>query len=339
MPLTHLGLIAASGPDAADFLHNQLTNDVLKLGSDEARLAGYCSPKGRLLATFLMWRSVPDTIYLQCGKDLQPAMQKRLSMFVLRAKAKLLDVSTSFQTFGLIGAKARPFLQQHFEQLPEQVWQTVHGTSGTLIRFANGVAQNINSPRWLWLAPADQSEVLNQAASQTLNVIPIDAASALWRWLDITAGLPQITPATQDRFVPQMINFEALGGVNFKKGCYPGQEVVARSQYLGKLKRRMAVGHMAELPEAEWPAPGADVFEAARPAEPIGTVVNLEASPLGGLDVLLELPQALLPMAGGPGVTDQPEASPIIDTSRHRIELRALPYTLPDQEIFVRPKL
>lgn len=319
MPLDHLGLIAVTGSDAADFLHNQLTNDALNLSSNQARLTGYCSPKGRLLATFLMWKD-DQTIYLQCSKDVQASVQKRLSMFVLRAKAKLSDASETLSQFGLAGPACREFLQNHFDALPETIWEKCQSPSGTLIRVPDSMEQ----PRWLWIAPANQIVALPAQAPQQWAI----ADSSLWEWLEIRAGLPRIVGPTQDRFVPQMVNLEALDGVNFKKGCYPGQEVVARSQYLGKLKRRTALAHL-DRNDAQ---PGEDVFDVTHPTEPVGNIVNIAASPLGGADALIELPQSLLQQTG-------PAPQGLLTAGKAAIELLPLPYVLPDQEIFIRPKL
>ncbi len=329
MPLDHLGLIQVTGDDAADFLHNQLTNDVLKLSLESARLSGYCSPKGRLLATFLMWKE-EQGIYLQCSKDIQPSIQKRLTMFVLRAKAKLSDASETLAQIGLAGVTCREFLQNHFESLPENNWGKRTSASGSLIRVPDSMQQ----PRWLWIMPTEQFDTVKAQAQPSLTL----ADSGLWRWLEIRAGLPSITSATQDRFVPQMINLEALDGVNFKKGCYPGQEVVARSQYLGKLKRRTAVAQLQSkdmrpgvLPDV-LPTAGEDVFDAANPTEPIGNIVNVARSPLGGADLLVELPQAML-------TSVESTQSGLVTSDKTAIILLPLPYALPDQDIFVRPKL
>lgn len=319
MPLDHLGVIAVHGEDARAFLQGQLTNDMLALTPAQAQLNAYCSPKGRLLASFLNWTD-GSMIYLAAPLDLLEALKKRLSMFVMRSKAKLEFATLS--AFGLSGTDIPVALRPLFDNIPETVWgQSQSADGATLIRMpdANG------TPRWIcWLPAGAETAAAERSGAALLHgvlgTLP-QGSSAIWRWLDIRAGLPWIVTATQEKFVPQMVNLEALGGVSFKKGCYPGQEVVARSQYLGKLKRRTALAH-AECTEP--PAPGSDVF--AVDGSPAGVVVNAELSPSGGVDLLVELPladrTALQLTPHGPA-----------------LDLLELPYVLPDNEIFVRPKL
>src|SRR5690606_2599911 len=151
--LPALGLTQASGEEAAHFLHSQLTNDVEHLGTEEARLAGYCSPKGRLLASLLMWRT-GDDIFLKIPRDIQPAVQKRLQMFVLRAKVKLADVSDQFATLGLAGPAADAALGPWFANLPASAHAKTDADAGTLIRLPAAD----DKPRYLWIAPIDVAE-------------------------------------------------------------------------------------------------------------------------------------------------------------------------------------
>jgi tRNA-modifying protein YgfZ len=281
--LTDQGLIAVNGEEAPAFLHGQLTNDVAHLGLDEARLAGYCSPKGRLQASMLMWRS-PQAVYLQLPAELRPALQKRLSMFVLRAKAKLEDASAAPANevvLGIGGAAGVDALQALFGTLPGAPYGKLDHALGTLVRVADACDQ----PRFLWLTSAEEALKALPNLAETLALGGNDA----WQLSAIHAGVPQITAATQEQFVPQMVNFELLGGVNFKKGCYPGQEIVARSQYLGKLKRRTALATTKALAKA-----GDEVFDVADPGQPCGMVVNAAPNGLGGTDVLVEMKLAAL---------------------------------------------
>jgi folate-binding protein YgfZ len=282
--VTDLGLIAAAGEDAATFLHSQLTNDVEHLGVQEARLAGFCTPKGRLQATFLMWRDA-ENIFLQLPRAIQAPLQKRLSMFVLRAKAKLRDASAEAgrdAVLALGGAKAQAALREHVATLPEAPYAKVEGDAGTVIRLADA----FDAPRYLWLTSAENAARALPALRATLAL----GGNAAWRLSAIHAGVPLVTLATQDQFVPQMVNYELLGGVNFKKGCYPGQEIVARSQYLGKLKRRTV---LASLDNAA-ARPGDEVFAAADPDQPCGMIVDAAPNGVGGADVLVEIKLAAL---------------------------------------------
>jgi folate-binding protein YgfZ len=283
-PVSDLGLIAISGEDAASFLHNQLTNDVEHLGSSEARLAGYCTPKGRLQATLLMWRN-PQDVYLQLPRAIQPPLQKRLSMFVLRAKAKLRDATDEASTaavLGLAGAKSEDALRRHVDALPAAPYAKLDGAFGTVIRLADA----FGAPRYLWLTSAETAIAALPQLRETLAL----GGNAAWQLAEIHAGVPQVTQATQEQFVPQMVNFELIGGVNFKKGCYPGQEIVARSQYLGKLKRRMV---LATLPNAAARA-GDEVYSSIDPDQPCGMIVNAAPNGIGGADALVEIKLAVL---------------------------------------------
>jgi len=184
--LPALGLTQASGEEAAHFLHSQLTNDVEHLGTEEARLAGYCSPKGRLLASLLMWRT-GDDIFLKIPRDIQPAVQKRLQMFVLRAKVKLADVSDQFATLGLAGPAADAALGPWFANLPASAHAKTDADAGTLIRLPAAD----DKPRYLWIAPIDVAE---QAWPELVKTLTPRAAGA-WRLDDIRAGVPLITQA------------------------------------------------------------------------------------------------------------------------------------------------
>ena len=260
--LTHLGVLAVSGPDAETFLHNQLTNDVLELAPGAMHLGGYCSPKGRLLTTLIIWKSA-EGIMLVMPRELLPGIQKRLQMFVLRSKVTLADISDETV---LIGAAA---------------------PDGRQISFSDAAGLKAVCPaaaglqRVLWMGPVESAKQVWDSLRQKLS--PMSASR--WRWLDIRAGLPMVVEATREQFVPQMVNFDLVGGVNFRKGCYPGQEIVARSQYLGKLKRRMLLAST----QADVAAAGMEIFSQADPGQPCGLVVNAETNPQGLWDLLVEI--------------------------------------------------
>lgn len=308
-PLSDLGLIAASGEDAAHFLHNQLTNDVEHLGLSEARLAGYCTPKGRLLATLLMWKSA-DAVMLQLPRQIQAALQKRLQMFVMRSKAKLTDVSDNYVVLGMAGSSAATVLTEWFVAMPAVPYAKTESDAGTLIRMpdANGI------PRYQWITTFDIAKDAWPRLVATLRPV----GTQVWRLTDIQAGIPHIMQPTQEQFVPQMINFEAIGGVNFKKGCYPGQEIVARSQYLGKLKRRM----MLATVDAQDVQAGMEVFSSADPGQPCGMIVNAEICAQHKMECLVEIKTA----ATETGTIHLGASSGPV------LQFKPLPYSLPDPE-------
>jgi folate-binding protein YgfZ len=291
--LADWGVIRARGEDAASFLNGQLTQDMASLGPGEARLAGYCTPKGRLLASFVAWRAAADEILLACSADLLAPTLKRLSMYVLRARCRLTDASAELALWGAVIPDAVS------AGLPAAPWAVAPAGAGSAVRLPDAGGR----ARVLWAAPADAAPPW-----------PATADAAAWNWLEVQAGVPRVVARTSEAFVPQMVNLELVGGVHFKKGCYPGQEIVARSQYRGTVKRRMV---LAEGEAA--PAPGTEVFAAAEPDQPAGQVV-LSAS-LGDARhaALLEVKRALV--EGGEfraGAVDGP-----------RLAVRELPYALP----------
>jgi len=226
-----------------------------------------------------MWRDA-ESVFLQLPRAIQAPLQKRLAMFVLRAKAKLRDASAEPAYEAVLclgGAKAEAALGQHVGTLPAAVFGKIEHARGTVIRLPDA----FGAPRYLWLTDADTAGAALPAFAGTLAL----GGNQAWRLASIHAGVPQVTLATQEQFVPQMVNFELLGGVNFKKGCYPGQEIVARSQYLGKLKRRTA---LASIANANVRA-GDEVFSTADPEQPCGMIVNAAPNGAGGADALVEI--------------------------------------------------
>jgi tRNA-modifying protein YgfZ len=205
--LNRYGLLVITGADARDFLHAQLTNDVANLPPDRAALAGWCTAKGRLLASFLV---IPakEGFLLQVARDLAPTVAKRLSMYVLRSKVKIADESDAWTQYGIWDADLGGV---------GVVWEddvvTVRVAERRFLKIGKGFSQDCG-----------QSE-------------------EAWTLQEIRAGRPLISAATQDQFVPQMVNFEKLGAIDFQKGCYPGQEIVARAQYRGQVKRRLVHVH------------------------------------------------------------------------------------------------
>ena len=297
-PLTHLGMMACSGDDAQTFLHGQFSNDIRQLTPGRSEYAAYCSAKGRMLANFLVWRE--DQAYcLELARSLLPAVQKRLGMFVLRAKVRLTDISEARPVLGLAGGAAAAALRELFPSVPQQEHQVVHDP-------ANGTLIALPGARYQLIAELESAKRLWQRLAAALT--PVGAPC--WEWLEIRNGLPLITPATQEQFVPQMANMELIGAVNFRKGCYPGQEIVARTQYLGQLKRRMALAHVAG---DVLPQPGDELFSSALDGQASGMVVNAQAAPDGGYDLLAVMQTASLNQAtvhfksaDGPALSIQP---------------------------------
>jgi len=272
-PLTSLAVLHVAGADAAHFLHSQLTQSITDLGEHTTCLAAWCNAKGRARA---LVRVVPsDTGFLLLGHaETLQAIRPKLQMFILRAEVALTDLSESEPLMGMAGPTADSLLIEAVGTLPQ--------VAGGLVRAGDlhvVAIPGLQGLRYLILAPAEQMRALWARYASALT----QGDEPFWQWLDIQAGLPDITPATQDAFVPTMLNLEPLGGISYDKGCYPGQEVVARMHYLGSLKRRL---YRAALP-ADPPAPGAAVTQAD--GREAGTVVSAAQAPQGGSELLAVL--------------------------------------------------
>lgn len=271
--LSHTGLLAVHGVDAQTFLQGQLTSDVREITATRGQLSGYCSPKGRILANFLIFERA-DTYYLRLPRQqVEPAL-KRLRMFVLMSKVTIEDASDRWVRFGFAGPQAAEQLRERVGAVPLGADDVLSVNGVTMVRLRGEQARfeiygELEPMHKLWSA---------------LDVHAAPVGMVPWSLLDVRAGIPIIVAQTTDAFVPQMINMQLFGGVSFKKGCYTGQEVVARMQYLGKLKRRMYRGrvHAPECPEA-----GETLFsDTSASGQGAGKIVNAAPSPDGGYELL-----------------------------------------------------
>ncbi len=297
--LDKLGIIRVEGVDAATFLQGQLTQDVAGLGLQNARLAAFCNAKGRMQASFVIFKRLDtqgNTEFLMvCSADILAQTLKRLSMFVMRAKVKLIDATHEYLLYGLTGsaidsgaASAHNAWFRH--DFDDQTTVILYPGAGTT--------------RALWCAPG---------------VTPLPAAHALppgvWDWLEVQSGIAMVTQGVFEAFVPQMLNYESVGGVSFKKGCYPGQEVVARSQFRGTLKRRAFVVHGLGEPHV-----GQEVFHSADADQPCGLVAAKAANPAGGFDAIVSMQTSAA--EGGTLMLGTPQGA--------EVNLLPLPYPLKD---------
>jgi tRNA-modifying protein YgfZ len=301
VPLVDQGVIRASGEEAASFLHNLLTNDVQNLAPGAVRFAGLCTPKGRLLATFHVWWREGDLL-LQLSADILPAILKKLSMYVLRSKVKLADADQDTVLLGLGGPDAESLLREQAMSVPSPMQSTA---------IDGGQVIALDKARYvLALAPAAAIALWPRLTAKAR-----PSGLAAWRWLEIAAGQPRIEARTQEAFVPQMMNMEApaVAGVIFTKGCYPGQEVVARTKYLGKVKRRM---YRAKIDTAL--PPGTDVFTAEAGDQHCGALVTVAPSPDGGFECLVVV------QSSGAEAGEVHAGSP----SGPRLQVLPLPYSI-----------
>lgn len=249
--LSHLSVIAIQGTDAAAFLQGQITCDVRQIKPQRSSLGAMCLPNGRVIATFRLLHN-SDGFLMILSRDLLESVIKRLRMFVLRSKVSLSDASDVWHIAGLIGNGLDAFLQTADLKLPGSKDELYTSESALVSRVSGDATRCLllfqNQPAWL-----ENTVITNDV---------------LWQSADINNGLPLITAPTSEQFIPQMLNLDLLGAISFEKGCYTGQEIVARTHYLGKAKRRMY--RYATTANA---APGDDIY-AANPTEAVGTVVN-----------------------------------------------------------------
>ena len=268
--LSQFGTLRVAGEEAQSFLQNMLSNDTREVDAVRAQLSSLNTPKGRMVASMLIWRNGNDYM-LQLPRALCEPMRKKLSMYVLRAKVKISDASDEIVSLGLSGENAQEILRKQFGELPQLPFGFIDTEQAGVLKFSD--------TRFQVSTTAQYAPTLWQALSQHAQPV----GGVCWDWLNIRAGIPVILPQTQEQFVPQMANFELLGGVNFKKGCYPGQEIVARMQYLGKAKRRMYLVH---LDSSEAPQPGDELFSADMEGQASGMIANVSPAPGGGYDML-----------------------------------------------------
>ncbi len=278
--LSHYGLLRFAGEDAQTFLQNQLSCDVRDVKPQQGRHGSYCTPKGRVLANFIVLQRNDDWL-LRLPADLCASIQKRLSMFILRSRVAVDDCSDAWVRIGVAGPQAKMLVETvtgfGLDACNDSSLCTMHSTTASVICHAPDrmeiLTDEIRAREW-W-----------QKISEKASPIGTDC----WHWREICAGIPMVTTATQEEFLPQMINLDLIGGVSFKKGCYPGQEIVARTQYLGKLKRRMYLAHVMTENTV---AAGDDVFCADVSDQSCGTIVNAVSAPDGGYDVLAVIQKA-----------------------------------------------
>ncbi len=304
--LSHYSLIRFSGEDAKIFLQSQLTCDIREINPHRAQYGSYCTPKGRILATFLLWQQGDDFL-MQLPASLAAAIQKRLSMYVLRAKVTLTDASDDLIRIGIAGPRAAALIDT-LTSTPSsfsQSLQVIHDKEITILYLSQ---QRIELITTLGNAPKLWND-LNQHAKA--------AGIGCWDWLTIAAGIPVVLSETQEMFLPQMINLDAIGGVSFKKGCYPGQEIVARTQYLGKLKRRM---FLAYIDTTQTITAGDALYSSDMEDQSSGNIVNAALSPQGGFDVLAVIQQSSVDACR---IHWQSPQGPVL-------EIKSLPYPLLD---------
>lgn len=309
--LPELGVLALSGQDAARFLQGQATCDILGLPPGQTSLGAFCTPKGRVLAVFRVLR-LEDRIFLLLPAELLGSVRERLQRYVLRSAVKIEDVSAQWSVFGLFGGAAAAALQS-LGLPPLERENEAEGQGGFYTSFYAIRIPDPGDRRFLVLLDAAKAKGMGRF----LEARGLPPATPMhWRLEDIRAGIPTVTMAAVEEFVPQMLNLDLLGGISFNKGCYTGQEIVARTHYLGHSKRRLR-----RLTGKGWPLPqaGEAVSREGGEGQAVGMIVDCAETPEGGFELLAVLASAELLSAG------QLKSAGGLDLS-----LAALPYPVED---------
>ncbi|MEM7400640.1 MAG: hypothetical protein AAF304_01685 [Pseudomonadota bacterium] len=260
--LSNLGLIRVSGEDAFSFLHGQFTNDLNIVNADTSQLSSYCNAKGRMLAIFRIFKR-DDDYFLLLRRDVIEVVLNKLNMFKLMAKVELTDISNEIVIFGIAGPNTDSLLDENGIQAPINLDQVITKENTTAIKITSQhsralIVTSFNEAKVIW------NSIINQSVQMSYH---------FWELIDIKNGIPTVTAETIETFIPQMVNLELIGGVNFQKGCYPGQEIVARTHYLGKPNRRM---YRIQFECNECPAPGTNIFSKANSEQPVGKIVSAQ---------------------------------------------------------------
>ncbi len=318
--ITQSGLLRFDGPDTQSFLQSQLTSNLQTLTASRSQYSGYCTAKGRLLACLLLWRR-EDAVFMMLPRELCEPLRKRLSMYILRAKVKTADVSAEQVLFGVTGAGAASAVAKiaaiaeiaAIAAAPAAVHDVLHADGVSMLKLP------VN--RYLIAAPLSAAGGIEAA----LTTAGAAADRTLWDALDIEAGIPSVVAATQEQFVPQTVNFDCIGAVSFDKGCYPGQEIVARMHYLGKLKQRMV---RARLVANDAPAAGDKLYSAAFGDQSSGMIVSAISTASDNHEVLAVVQTSSL--AGNNGNADTAADADVHSQSPTgpRLQILPLPYTV-----------
>ena len=303
--LSQLGLIRVSGTDVKTFLQGQFSNDVNEVSPSLSQLNSYNSPKGRMYASFRLYQLGDDYLIQMPRENIEPTL-KRLQMFVMRSDVKLQDISDDMLGLGISGPKAEEILSKQFNQVPETIDASVSWDNGLITRIP-GV-----QPRFIVICKASDAQAYWQILSSQCKPCGPQA----WKLLDIRAGIPNIYLATREEFVAQMVNFHSINGVNFKKGCYPGQEIVARMHYLGKLKKRM---YRVNIDTATMPAINAAIIATGN-EQSVGQVVDCCAAPDNGYEALVVLQ-----------IKNAGDELHLASTDGPRLNMRELPYEVTNE--------
>jgi len=298
--LSNFGIIKVSGEDAENFLQNQLTNDIRNVTESQHQSSAWCSPKGRMIANFQVFKR-QESYFLILSIDLLEHVIKKLSMYIMMSKVTIENITDSYVLFGYAGTEADKNLQAYSKLTPLKANQSATFGTLTLLNMPTTL------PGFIIFGELEDAKQLWEACNQTAK----PASCAPFLYLNIISGLPIITKPSSEKWIPQMVNFTAIGGVDFKKGCYPGQEVVARLNYLGKTKRRM---YRIEIDSNTLPAVNDNISSDTDPSA--GQILNAAINPENKVEALaiLKITEAEKPLS--------------LEKCNSHVKILELPYTV-----------
>lgn len=301
--LTNKQLLLVKGPDAGKFLQGQVTCDVKELNEPVTRLGAQCNPKGRILLSFRALQMNNETIALRLPASMMESAQKTLGKYIVFSKAKLQDGGNDFALFGLFGDSAATVASTFFQQLPTTYEGWIEKDGSYLIQLAANRFE-------CWVATANVDSFLDAIEKQTQKVIADE-----WQLLDIAAGIGEVYPESYELFTPQELNYQLVNGINFRKGCYTGQEIVARLHYRGKLKRHM---YRFEYKNDQIPPPGTTIINSLS-GQNAGTVVMAALNQQGKIELLASLLDEQIDQAK-------------VESATEKLSQLSLPYAIPTAE-------
>ena len=298
--LTNKQLLLVKGPDAGKFLQGQVTCDVKELNEPVTRLGAQCNPKGRILLSFRALQMNNETIALRLPASMMESAQKTLGKYIVFSKAKLQDGGNDFALFGLFGDSAAAVASTFFQQLPTTYEGWIEKDGSYLIQLAANRFE-------CWVATATVDSFLDAIEKQTQKV-----SADEWQLLDIAAGIGEVYPESYELFTPQELNYQLVNGINFRKGCYTGQEIVARLHYRGKLKRHM---YRFEYKNDQIPPPGTTIINSLS-GQNAGTVVMAALNQQGKIELLASLLDEQIDQAK-------------VESATEKLSQLSLPYAIP----------
>lgn len=298
--LTNKQLLLVKGPDAGKFLQGQVTCDVKELNEPVTRLGAQCNPKGRILLSFRALQMNNETIALRLPASMMESAQKTLGKYIVFSKAKLQDGGNDFALFGLFGDSAAAVASTFFQQLPTTYEGWIEKDGSYLIQLAANRFE-------CWVATATVDSFLDVIEKQTQKV-----SADEWQLLDIAAGIGEVYPESYELFTPQELNYQLVNGINFRKGCYTGQEIVARLHYRGKLKRHM---YRFEYKNDQIPPPGTTIINSLS-GQNAGTVVMAALNQQGKIELLASLLDEQIDQAK-------------VESATEKLSQLSLPYAIP----------